>query len=63
MRKSYNDSGLTVKRSYRRFIAGLTAMLMAVMVSATETIIVGEIVNETTGEAIPNVNIFSGERR
>ena len=63
MRKSYNDSGLTVKRSYRRFIAGLTAMLMAVMVSATETIIVGEIVNETTGEPIPNVNIhFRGTK-
>ena len=38
-------------------------MLMAVMVSATETIIVGEIVNETTGEAIPNVNIhFRGTK-
>ncbi len=33
------------------------------MVSATETIIVGEIVNETTGEAIPNVNIhFRGTK-
>ena len=63
MRKSNNDSGLTVKRSYRRFIAGLTAMLMAVMVSATETIIVGEVVNETTGEPIPNVNIhFRGTK-
>ena len=63
MRKSNNDSGLTVKRSYRRFIAGLTAMLMAVMVSASETIIVGEIVNETTGEPIPNVNIhFRGTK-
>ncbi|MBR0196170.1 MAG: carboxypeptidase-like regulatory domain-containing protein [Paludibacteraceae bacterium] len=63
MRKSNNDSGLTVKRSYRRFIAGLTAMLTAVMVSASETIIVGEIVNETTGEPIPNVNIhFRGTK-
>ena len=63
MRKYNNDSGLTVKRSYRRFIVGLTAMLMAVMVSATETIIVGEIINETTGEAIPNVNIhFRGTK-
>ena len=50
MRKSNNDSGLTVKRSYRRFIAGLTAMLTAVMVSASETI-------------IPNVNIhFRGTK-
>jgi len=33
------------------------------MVSAIETIIVGEIVNETTGEAIPNVNIhFRGTK-
>lgn len=63
MKKSYNDSGLTAKRSYRRFIAGLIAMLMAVMVSATETIIVGEVVNETTGEAVPNVNIrFRGTK-
>jgi hypothetical protein len=30
---------------------------------ATETIIVGEVVNETTGEAIPNVNIhFRGTK-
>ena len=50
-------SGLTAKRSYRRFIAGLIAMLMAVTGYAVETIIVGEVVNETTGEAIPNVNI------
>ncbi|MBR6829054.1 MAG: carboxypeptidase-like regulatory domain-containing protein [Paludibacteraceae bacterium] len=56
-------SSLTAKRSYRRFIAGLTAILVAVLVSATETIIVGEIVNETTGEAIPNVNIhFRGTK-
>jgi len=59
-------SGLTAKRSYRRLIAGLTAILMAVIVStaeAVETIIVGEIVNETTGEAIPNVNIhFRGTK-
>ena len=33
------------------------------MVSAVETIIVGEVVNETTGEAIPNVNIhFRGTK-
>ena len=36
---------------------------MAVMVSATETIIVGEVVNETNGEPIPNVNIhFRGTK-
>lgn len=63
MTKSNNDSGLTEKRSYRRFIVALTAMLMAVMVSATETIIVGEIVSESTGEPIPNVNIhFRGTK-
>ena len=33
------------------------------MVSAVETIIVGEVMNETTGEAIPNVNIhFRGTK-
>ena len=54
------------KRSYKRFIAGLAAMLTAVFVSplfAVETIVIGEIVNETTGEAIPNVNIrFRGTK-
>ncbi len=54
------------KRSYKRFIAGLAAMLIAVIVSplfAVETIVIGEIVNETTGEAIPNVNIrFRGTK-
>ena len=61
--ESNSASGLTAKRSYRRFIAGLTAMLMAVMVSAVETIIVGEVLNETTGEPIPNVNIhFRGTK-
>ena len=63
MRKSNNDSGLTTQWSVRRFIVVLTAILMAVMVSATETIIVGEVVNETTGEPIPNVNIhFRGTK-
>ena len=33
MRKSYNDSGLTAKRSYRLLTAGLTAILMAVLSS------------------------------
>ena len=54
------------KRSYKRFIAGLAAMLISVFVSplfAVETIVIGEIVNETTGEAIPNVNIrFRGTK-
>ena len=63
MRKSNNDSALTTQWSNRRFIVVLTAILMAVMVSATETIIVGEVVNETTGEPIPNVNIhFRGTK-
>ena len=60
---SIQRSGLTAKRSYRRFIAGLIAMLMAVTGYAVETIIVGEVVNEMTGEAIPNVNIhFRGTK-
>lgn len=54
------------KLSYKRFIAGLAAMLIMVFVSplfAVETIVIGEIVNETTGEAIPNVNIrFRGTK-
>ena len=33
MRKSYNDSGLTAKRSYRLLTAGLTAILLAVLSS------------------------------
>jgi len=33
MRKSYNDSGLIAKRSYRLLAAGLTAILMAVLSS------------------------------
>ena len=60
-------SGLAAKRSCRRFIAGLAAILMAVSCAmpcaAIETIIVGEVVNEATGEAIPNVNIhFRGTK-
>ena len=60
-------SGLSAKRSCRRFIAGLAAILMAVSCAmpcaAIETIIVGEVVNEATGEAIPNVNIhFRGTK-
>ena len=57
--KSVSVSGLSVRRT----VCLLLAMLMAVFVSATETIIVGEVVNETTGEAIPNVNIhFRGTK-
>ena len=39
------------------------AVLCAPMVSAVETIIIGEVVNEMTGEVIPNVNIhFRGTK-
>ena len=39
------------------------ALLMGAKTFAVETIIVGEVVNETTGEAIPNVNIhFRGTK-
>ena len=41
----------------------LYSVLCTPIVSAIETIVVGEIVNETTGEAIPNVNIhFRGTK-
>ena len=41
----------------------LYSVLCTPIVSAIETIIVGEILNETTGEAIPNVNIhFRGTK-
>ena len=36
MRKSYNDSGLTAKRSYRLLTAGLTAILMAFTACASQ---------------------------
>lgn len=52
--------------SVRRTVCILSAILMTVFVSplhAVETIIVGEIINEATGEAIPNVNIhFRGTK-
>lgn len=35
MRKSYSDSGLTAKRSYRRFIAGLAALAVCALAHAT----------------------------
>ena len=41
----------------------LYSVLCTPIVSAVETIIVGEVINETTGEAIPNVNIhFRGTK-
>ena len=41
----------------------LIALAVVLPLHAVETIIVGEIVNETTGEAIPNVNIhFRGTK-
>jgi hypothetical protein len=44
-------------------VCALYSVLCAPIVSAIETIVVGEIVNETTGEAIPNVNIhFRGTK-
>ena len=48
---------------YRYILIFLLAVLCTPIVSAMETIIVGDIVNETTGEAIPNVNIhFRGTK-
>ena len=44
-------------------VCALYSVLCTPTVSATETIIVGEVLNETTGEAIPNVNIhFQGTK-
>ncbi len=55
-----------MRTSFRLIAAGLIAISMAILVSplqAVETIVVGEIVNEATGEAIPNVNIhFRGTK-
>ena len=46
---------------YRLWLIGL--LLLSLPLQAAETIIVGEVVNETTGEAIPNVNIhFRGTK-
>ena len=68
MRKSFSDSILSVRRTVcqrvKRAVCALSAL--AVIVSplhAVETIVIGEIVNEATGEAIPNVNIhFRGTK-
>lgn len=49
--------------SSRQLLIGLFLFLSCLPLRAVETIIVGEIVNETTGEAIPNVNIhFRGTK-
>ena len=54
-----------MKKGHRKFILVFCLLSVAFcpMVRAVETIIVGEVVNETTGEAIPNVNIhFRGTK-
>ena len=49
--------------SSRKQIVAFLFILLFAPLHAVETIIVGEIVNETTGEAIPNVNIhFRGTK-
>ena len=50
-------------RQFKIALCILYSVLCTPIVSAIETIVVGEIVNETTGEAIPNVNIhFRGTK-
>ena len=50
-------------RQLKIILCILYSVLCTPIVSAVETIIVGEIINETTGEAIPNVNIhFRGTK-
>ena len=50
-------------RQFKIILCILYSVLCTPMISAVETIIVGEVVNETTGEAIPNVNIhFRGTK-
>ncbi|MBR6493204.1 MAG: carboxypeptidase-like regulatory domain-containing protein, partial [Paludibacteraceae bacterium] len=50
-------------RQFKIILCILYSVLCTPIVSAVETIIVGEVVNETTGEAIPNVNIhFRGTK-
>lgn len=59
MFRGKNIFGLSVRRT----VCILSALAVFVSTFAVETIIVGEIVNETTGEAIPNVNIhFRGTK-
>lgn len=48
---------------FRILFLALCSLFLVLTVHAVETIIVGEIVNETTGEAVPNVNIhFRGTK-
>ena len=42
MKQSYNDSGLTAKRSYRRFIVGLTALAVSLALQAQDFARLGE---------------------
>ena len=50
-------------RQLKIIICTLYSVLCTPIVSAVETIIVGDIVNETTGEPVPNVNIhFRGTK-
>ena len=44
-------------RARRHILVFILCSLFLVPLHAVETIVIGEIVNETTGEAIPNVNI------
>ena len=57
---------LRAKLAFSKLVRGFFISLLLFLclpVMAVETIIVGEIVNETTGEAIPNVNIhFRGTK-
>ena len=55
------------EKRYISWIQGLMILSFLIFhfsfLNAVETIIVGEIVNETTGEAIPNVNVhFRGTK-
>ena len=50
-------------RQVKRTLCILSALAVLMPVLAVETIVVGEVVNETTGEPVPNVNIhFRGTR-
>ena len=53
----------TVWQRVKRAVCILSAIAVLCPIYAVETIIVGEVVNETTGEPIPNVNIhFKGTK-
>ena len=65
MKKSFSDSGLSVLTVFQRtLVSGLLALAVCVSpLFAVETIVVGDVVNETTGEPISNVNIhFRGTK-